>query len=900
MMRTVLLLLSTLFWANTGVQAAALVPVPALPSRLATPGFEPNRGQAAPSILFLGRGLSNLAVARDGILLSPFAAKLQFEGSLPGGSLAYAGPLPGVANYFIGASPAAWVTNVPRYRSARVNGIFAGVDAEYTLAADGRLHLRLHLAAGVDPASVGFLVEKSGLARPVGGTLTIYFGTDFRLSPRIVFPPPLAVQMGSSGPLQLTARYGVRSTQRFAITVEGRDPALPLTIEFIVDAPPLYDIAERSSVRTATGEIYVAAMIADATGKNAPFPQSGFDGCGSQIATPKACTDVSVSKFQADGTLAWVTYLAGRTSEQPEFLALAPGGALVVAGGTNSSDFPSTGGAQQPAYAGPAPTLAQGSASRVMGDLFATRLNAHTGTLLTSTFLGGPEADSFGAAALGDDGSLHLFHKWLTPTSPGMPTTRGALLGACAGTPCLNSYAARLSPSLDQLLYGTYLPGSPGATSVLHTDGSLYFAGGAEAGFPTTPGAYQRLNAGQHDAIIGRLDATGTRLLFATYIGGPGPETILRMAVPTDGSVWADISAETHRLVRLDAKGERLLAERPLPIYDLAAAPDGGVFAKAYGSVPATVSAFLGSPCGAGSYVRLNAAGETVFATYLPYWFEYDFTGSSARGLPLLRRGEDELYEVDENADAGVYTGCVVDAASYANADVLSPGAIVTLFGSQMGPREGVTFQLVDGRLPTELGGTRVFVNGDPIPLLYVSYGQINAVLPYTLAENARPEIQVVRPGAPGNVLKNSLVQRAGITIFHTVESEVAWAAALNEDGTVNSASNPARPGSVVVLFGTGGGATVPPSVAGGVTPSGLRPLEYPPIVRDLSGSANELAVEYAGAAPGLVAGVAQINVRLPNPIPPGAGLGLDGRAYLQVITRGSSTYSAPVAVHVR
>ena len=897
-MRSALLLLWTLLCANAGAKAAALVPVPALPSRLATPGFEPNRGQAASNILFLSRGQSSLAVMRDGILLSPYPAKLQFEDSLPGGPVEYSGLLPGVANYYSGSSPATWVAGVPRYASARVNGVKAGVDAEYALASDGRLRLRLHLAAGVDPESVGFYMAKSALARPVSGTLTLYFGTDFRLSPRIIYPPPVASQAGAGGAIPRAARFEARSAQRFAVAVEGRDPALPLTIEMIVDAPPNMGVVDRPSLRTAGGETFVAAMVPDAAGKNAPFPQSNFAGCGSQIATPKPCTDAAISKFQADGTLAWVTYLTGRTSEQPEFLALSPAGALVVAGATNSSDFPSTVGSRQPEYAGPAPTIAQGSASRVPGDLFATRLNPQTGTLLTSTFLGGPEADNFGAAALGADGSLHLFHKWLTPTSAGMPTTRGALLGACTGTPCLNSYAARLSPSLDQLLYGTYLPGTPGSTSVLHSDGSLYFTGSAETGFPTTPGAYQRQNAGQHDAILGRLDATGMSLVFATYIGGPGQETILRMAVPPDGSVWADISAETHRLVRLDSKGERLLAERQLPIYDLAATPDGGVFAKAYGPVPATASAFLGSSCGAGSYMRLGPSGQTVFATYLPYWLQYDFAGTSARGLPLLRRTEDGLFEVDENADAGVYTGCIVDAASFSNADVLSPGAIVTLFGSQMGPREGVAFQLTEGRLPTELGGARVFVNGDAIPLLYVSHGQINAVLPFTLAENTLPEIQVVRPGAAGNVLKNSRVHRAAITIFRTDDSEAHPAAALNEDGTVNSAANPARPGSVVALFGTGGGATGPPSVAGAVTPLEPPPLEYTPIVYDASN--RDLAVEYAGAAPGLVAGVNQINVRLPNPIPPSAGLALDGRASLRVITRGSSTYSAPVTVHVR
>ena len=63
-----------------------------------------------------------------------------------------------------------------------------------------------------------------------------------------------------------------------------------------------------------------------------------------------------------------------------------------------------------------------------------------------------------------------------------------------------------------------------------------------------------------------------------------------------------------------------------------------------------------------------------------------------------------------------------------------SPGALVTLFGSRMGPLQGVNFQLENGIVPTELAGTRVLVNGAPVPILYSSYWQVNVVLPYSLA----------------------------------------------------------------------------------------------------------------------------------------------------------------------
>jgi uncharacterized protein (TIGR03437 family) len=217
----------------------------------------------------------------------------------------------------------------------------------------------------------------------------------------------------------------------------------------------------------------------------------------------------------------------------------------------------------------------------------------------------------------------------------------------------------------------------------------------------------------------------------------------------------------------------------------------------------------------------------------------------------------------------------VVDAPSFTNSRAISPGAIVTIFGSGMGPNQGVGFQLVNGQVPASLGGTQVLVDGTPAPILYSSYGQLNLILPYSLAVGSTPTIQVVSNGTPLNTLSNAVVQPAGTSIFQMNGSAVA----LNQDYTVNSSQNPARPGSTVMLFGTGGGQTNPPSVAGEVTPLELRSFVNVPQVPILGipqpgGTPGPmyLNVEYAGAAPTLLSGVTQINVTLPDSIPSVAG----------------------------
>jgi len=174
---------------------------------------------------------------------------------------------------------------------------------------------------------------------------------------------------------------------------------------------------------------------------------------------------------------------------------------------------------------------------------------------------------------------------------------------------------------------------------------------------------------------------------------------------------------------------------------------------------------------------------------------------------------------------------------------------------------------------------------------LYSSYGQVNLILPYNLPPGTTAEIQVVTNGTPLNLILNVQLVPANITLFQVNGS----AAALNQDYTVNSPRNPAKPGSTVMLFGTGGGQTSPPNVAGEVTPLGLRPLVTTPQaaiigIPQMQPPAIFLNVGYAGAAPTLLSGVTQINVTLPDTIPVSTGYP-PGTLPLQVVEPGLPSY---------
>lgn len=225
--------------------------------------------------------------------------------------------------------------------------------------------------------------------------------------------------------------------------------------------------------------------------------------------------------------------------------------------------------------------------------------------------------------------------------------------------------------------------------------------------------------------------------------------------------------------------------------------------------------------------------------------------------------------------------GSVVSAASYQAGlgGVVAPGQIVVLFGNEIGPAQLTTLRLTaDGKVDTVLAGVRVLFDGVPAPLLYVSAKQISAVVPYGVPVNGRTVAQVDYQGLRSNPLV-LWVAPALVGAFSQDSSGRGAGAILNQDGTVNSPSNPAERGSIVVLYGTGEGRTQPEGVDGKVT---TEPLPRPVlrIFAQIADRATE--VIYAGGAPGLVAGVLQMNIRVPETSPIGPAIpifigGMDG-----------------------
>jgi uncharacterized protein (TIGR03437 family) len=209
----------------------------------------------------------------------------------------------------------------------------------------------------------------------------------------------------------------------------------------------------------------------------------------------------------------------------------------------------------------------------------------------------------------------------------------------------------------------------------------------------------------------------------------------------------------------------------------------------------------------------------------------------------------------------------ITDAAGY-QTDAFAPGMIISIFGSNLGPDPYVSFQLNStGGVDPTLADVSITVDGTPAIPLFVSGLQINAILPYSARIDGQAAVVVKYLGAESAAFSIPMAPSA-IRLFSLNFTGTGPGAILNQDYSVNTADNPAEKGSVVQLFGTGGGVLTPGVIEGGVAGNVLSVVS-PPYSATVNG--EDAVVLYAGTAPTLVFGVNQVNIRIPADAPSGA-----------------------------
>lgn len=552
-----------------------------------------------------------------------------------------------------------------------------------------------------------------------------------------------------------------------------------------------------------------------------------------------------------------------------------------IVGRTDSDDFPLVN-----------PIVSNKVAYRTSG--FILELDPTGRKILFSSYLGGHQTGKLSTLssatnlAPGGNGNLYVIGNTSEadfPTTPGVFGTPASLVNGFEGQ--LYTWIAQISAA-GALQYSTLLGGSEsncltgnGCVAILALNfasaivvdaaGNATVAGVTSAqDFPVTPGVYQeqcQCDPMTFTGFIARIAPDASHLVWSTYygnnyLGGPN----LLIAADPGGNVFTLGHEQQLVAGKLKSDGSALLYMTNLGSADTASL--AGIVLDASGNalMAGTTSSpqFPGLPdvfnFGNDFVVALDPAGsepKLLYRLVTGTVTQPPVIDASGNLLLLARAGSLlSLSGTGALSQPGILA--LGNSATYTMATCFAPGELVSLYGIGLGPASGIVPEIAPGAaFPTELAGVAVTVGGIPAPLLYVGPNQINFQVPFEAPMNyvAFPAVRVTTPSGTLTVQANTL---PSLGLFYATPPA---AAALNEDGSVNSPANPARPGSVVLLFGTG---EVFVSGADGAISAGADPLSQPDNrFQVFDNFGNELTLLYAGAAPGLINGVFQLNVQL-------------------------------------
>lgn len=529
------------------------------PSGPAGGGFEPNVGQAQPSVRFMARapggaialtqrgavtavtapsvkrwpprpsgrtGQAKSSLRRDSLRPGDVAVRvlrMDFAGGRSVSPIAW-GLLSGRTNEMLGSDPRSWKTGVPRYRSVRYPEAFPGVDVRFDDNAGGPEYT-FDVAANADPGRIAlrFSGQRSLRLDPRGDLVLEVGGA------RVVESRPFAYQTVDRVRRPVAAAFDLRSGGLVGFRLGSYDRRLPLVIDpSIVYSSFLGGAGSDVAIGVAIdgdGAAYVTGYTMSAN-----FPTTP----GAYRRTFGGVADAYVTKVSPNGhSLVYSTYLGGSSEDVGESVAVNRKGAVVVAGYTRSANFPTTSGAVQRSFGG-------------VYDAFLAKLGPTGGALKYSTYLGG-SSDDEGFAVTLDATGADAFVTGSTGSS-NFPTTVGVYQRQRRGR--LDAFVAKVHP-VDglPLAYSTYLgaTGDDLASGIALGDveGRVYVTGlTSSTAYPTTSGAFQRVYGGGHfDAFVTKLNPPASGLNYSTYVGSSGDDQ--GVGIQVDGTGDAFVSGST-------------------------------------------------------------------------------------------------------------------------------------------------------------------------------------------------------------------------------------------------------------------------------------------------------------------------------------------------------------------
>jgi len=661
----------------------------------------------------------------------------------------------------------------------------------------------------------------------------------------------------------------------------------------------------QTSSLTTTANAYQSSAVttACATQQLSPFDQP----------TTVYCPHVFLSKQDVSGNIVYATYLSGDSADAGTAITTDAAGNVYVTGYTFSDNFPTTPGALQTKNAGPLTPVRINEglgpfgpiAIGAGGDVFVAKF-APNGTLAYSTLLGGSGQDV--PTLIQVDASGNVFVAGTT-TSTNFPVTQDALMGQTKN----GYFFAELNAQASAVLYATYSDSSIQSFDI-DSAGHAFLTGFAQISLSSV-GPY-----------VTGIDTSTGGLMYSIFLPSLNSKFLedsgAAITVTTSGTVWLAVSPAPQPanapvpsppvyalgnsyLLQLSPDGSRIPSETDIgstQFDSVLVDSSGNAYALGHGTgtLPASpITPLLAQPCSAQGepfVLEVMPSGSVAAATYLRQGGNAGARLTAPSELTLYRGISNSTISLDLTSVPALNFGCPVNLASGVVGQGLAPGEIFSITGSNIGPAQpAVGAPSSSGLYPTSLGGAQVTLNGSPVPLLMTQAGEIHAVAPFGLLTTATLQIEYNGKTAPPLDVPETDYD-PGILMVN------GQAAVINQDGTVNTPSNPAKLGSIISIYATGlgtlatsneVGATINPLPDGAVAP--IPPPYYflfdPPQVT-IGGV--QCKVLFAGAAPGIIAGVEQLNVQLPAALPSNIN---PAAAPLVLNPPGAFSLPAPVSV---
>src|SRR5580658_1619306 len=587
----------------------------------------------------------------------PPEAILRFVGARPNVQPRATGPQAGTANYIMGLRPEHWHTSIPLYGKIKYRNLYPGIDLIY-YGNQNRLEYDLVVAPEASWRSIRLAIG-GGSNVEIDGEGNLKVQTD---SESVTYGRPVVYQRFRSGRRAVLGRYVFRSGEEVGLDIGAHDPRRPLIVD-----PTLAFV----SYLGGSGDDYAHAVAIDNSGCAYVVGETGsadFPTLGPEQASMAGDTDVFVTKWNAAGTgLVYSTYVGGSNRDAAMGVAVDAAGEVYVTGFTYSGDFPITVGALRASFVGdskafvlklnPAgsgliyssylggsgddygagiavdsageahiagytasvdfPTTT-GAFQQYYGggsyDGFLAKLNAAGSALVFATYLGGIGNDTAAGVALDPSGNIYVTGQTQSTNFP----TLNPLQATSSES---DAFVVKMNAS-GQVQYSTYLGGTGltnGTAIAADSTGNAYVTGFTDtADFPVTSNAYQGVNNGSYDAFAATLNASGSSIPSATYLGGSGSDIGYGIALDGSGNIYIAGSTNSINFPTYAATQ---------PAYN----GDGDAFVAEFNNQLTSLvyATYFG---GSGNDVAAGIAADSAGDAYITGWTS---SGESGIGLPV-------------------------------------------------------------------------------------------------------------------------------------------------------------------------------------------------------------------------------------------------------------------------